>query len=85
MESYADSPFHDILQRFQKVFIAQGRDGYPADRLGELVYTALTTPKPKIRYAAVKGRAVEKLVMRFASPKTLDGMIAKMLGLKPRS
>jgi NAD(P)-dependent dehydrogenase (short-subunit alcohol dehydrogenase family) len=83
VESYADSPFRDILQRFQKVFIAQGREGYPAERLGELVHTALTTPNPKIRYAAVKGRAMEKLVMRFASPKTLDGMIAKMLGLRP--
>ena len=25
----------------------------------------------------------QKLVMRFASPRVLDGMIAKMLGLSP--
>ena len=80
---YEHSPYRAILERFQKVFIAQGREGYPAEKLGELVHTALTTPSPKVRYAAVKGRALEKLVMRFASPKTLDGMIAKMLGLKP--
>lgn len=83
VERFADSPYRAILERFQKVFIAQGRDGYPAERLGDLVVTALTTPDPKLRYAAVKGRVMEKLFTRFASAKTLDGMIARMLGLKP--
>lgn len=78
---YANSPYRPILERFQKVFVSQGRDGYPADRLGELVCTALTTAKPKVRYAAVKGRMMEKLMMRVASPRTLDRAIAKMLGL----
>lgn len=82
---YADSPYRPILEKFQKVFIAQGRDGYPADRLGELIHTALTTAKPKVRYAAVKGRLVEKLMMRVASPRALDGLIAKTLGLNKPS
>lgn len=64
------------------MFISQGRHGYPADRLGQLICTALTTPKPKVRYAAVKGRMMEKLMMRVAPPRTLDKAIAKMLGLK---
>ncbi|WP_439107446.1 SDR family oxidoreductase [Congregibacter sp.] len=81
IEQYADSPYRPILERFQKVFISQGRDGYPADRLGELICTALTTAKPKVRYAAVKGRMMEKLMMRMASPRMLDKAIAKMLGL----
>jgi NAD(P)-dependent dehydrogenase (short-subunit alcohol dehydrogenase family) len=84
VSAYANSPYASILQRFQRVFIAQGREGYPAERLGELIHTALTTPKPKVRYAAVKGRPVEKLMMRLASPKMLDGLIAKTLGLKAR-
>ncbi|WOJ92709.1 SDR family oxidoreductase [Congregibacter variabilis] len=81
VEQYANSPYRPILERFQKVFISQGRDGYPADRLGELIYTALTTAKPKVRYAAVKGRKIEKLMMQVASPRMLDKAIAKMLGL----
>lgn len=82
---YANSPYRPILERFQKVFVSQGRDGYPADRLGELVHKALTTPKPKIRYAAVKGRVIEKLMMRIASPRALDKAIGKMLGLNKAS
>ncbi|MFT7287273.1 MAG: NAD(P)-dependent dehydrogenase (short-subunit alcohol dehydrogenase family) [Halieaceae bacterium] len=81
---YDNSPYRKILERFQKVFISQGREGYPAERLGELIHTALTTAKPKVRYAAVKGRVMEKLVMQLASPRALDKMIGKMLGLKRR-
>lgn len=79
---YANSPYRPILENFQKVFIGQGRDGLPAEKLGELIHKALTTPNPKVRYAAVKGRLAEKLVMNFASKRTLDKMIASMLGLK---
>ncbi|MEW6089355.1 MAG: SDR family oxidoreductase [Pseudomonadota bacterium] len=81
---YANSPYRPILENFQKVFIGQGRDGLPAEKLGELILKALTTPNPKVRYSAVKGRLAEKLVMNFASKRTLDKMIASMLGLKRR-
>ena len=79
---YANSPYRPIMENFQKVFIGQGRDGLPAEKLGELILKALTTPNPKVRYSAVKGRLAEKLVMNFASKRTLDKMIAGMLGLK---
>lgn len=82
MTPYENSPYRKILERFQKVFIGQGREGFPADRLGELIYTALSTPKPKVRYEAVKGRLLEKVMLRVASPRALDKMIARMLGLK---
>jgi NAD(P)-dependent dehydrogenase (short-subunit alcohol dehydrogenase family) len=81
---FADSPYRPIMERFQKVFIKQGREGYPAERLGELIHRALTSDKPKVRYAAVKGRLLEKLMMQVASPRTLDRLIAKMLGLQQR-
>jgi hypothetical protein len=84
IEQYKNSPYLASLQRFQKIFLSQGRDGYPAERLGEMIYTTLTTPKPKVRYAAVKGRLVEKLLMRVASPRALDKAIGKMLGLTGR-
>lgn len=79
---YANSPYRPVMENFQKVFVGQGRDGLPAEKLGELILKALTTPNPKVRYSAVKGRLAEKLVMNFASKRTLDRMIAGMLGLK---
>ncbi|MEM1402522.1 MAG: SDR family oxidoreductase [Pseudomonadota bacterium] len=84
VEQFQGSDYLPILERFQSTFIAQGRDGYPAERLGELIFKALTTPKPETRYAAVKGRLAEKLVTRFAPPRALDKIIGNMLGLKPQ-
>ena len=78
---YSNSPYLPILEKFQKVFIGQGRDGYPAERLGRLIHKALTVPNPKIRYSAVKGRLAEKLLMNLAPKTTLDKVIANMLGL----
>ena len=51
------------------------------EKLAELVHTALTVPNPKTRYAAVKGRFMEKAVMRMAAPRALDALIAKRLGI----
>lgn len=83
IEPYRDSPFFKAMERFRAMFLKQGRDGYPARRLGELIHEALTTPSPKVRYSAVKGRLLEKAVTRLAPRRTLDRMIGKMLGLSP--
>ncbi len=80
---YADSPYRAIMERFQKMFIAQGRNGYSRERLGLLVHKALTTAKPAVRYAAVSNSLPEKLLTRFAPKRVLDRVIGKKLGLLP--
>ena len=85
LAAYERSPFLAPMQRFRKMFLAQGRDGYPAERLGELVHHALTTAQPKLRYAPVKGRLAEKILTRVAPRSTLDRVIGKTLGLLPGS
>jgi len=83
VSAYADSPYAAILQEFSNMFIAQGRDGYPAERLGDLIHQTLTMAKPKVRYEVEKGRAMEKIVRAVASKRTLDKLIGKTLGLLP--
>ena len=56
---------------------------FPAERLGELIHETLTTAKPRVRYEAEKGRAMEKVVRAVASKRTLDQLIGKTLGLLP--
>ncbi|MEM1142065.1 MAG: SDR family NAD(P)-dependent oxidoreductase [Pseudomonadota bacterium] len=81
VDTYADTPYFPILERFKRLSIESGHQGYPASRIGELIYTALTIKNPKTRYAAVKGRFLEKAVMRAASPRALDKLIARTLGI----
>jgi len=85
LDSFAQSPFFPALKRFRGVFLEQGRNGLPAERLGELIHEALTTPSPKVRYAAVKGRLGEKLLTPLLSRRAMDRMIARMLGLAKTS
>ena len=84
VNQYAESDYLSSLERFRNIFMAQGRDGYEADRLGNLIHHALTCDNPKVRYAAVKGRLVEKIAMRMAPARQFDKMIAKMLGLQSK-
>ena len=83
VSNYAGSPYAQILEKFSHMFIAQGQDGYPAERLGAVIHEALTTPRPKVRYAAEKGRVLEKVVRAVAGKRTLDKIIGKALGLLP--
>jgi NAD(P)-dependent dehydrogenase (short-subunit alcohol dehydrogenase family) len=79
---YVNSPYGPILEKFKRASFAAGQKGYPAARIGKLVHTALTTAHPKVRYAAVKSGALEKLVKRFGSPRLLDRIIGRQLGMR---
>jgi hypothetical protein len=73
-----------MLKGFQQAFIKQGHQGYPEERLGELVHTALTTRRPKVRYAPVKAPILEKMLVRFAPRRVVDRLIGSKLGLLPK-
>ena len=50
---YASTDYGSSLKAFKALFIKEGRKGLPAERIGEAIHLALTTPKPKARYAVV--------------------------------
>src|SRR5579859_4597164 len=47
---YQNSPFFAALQRIRTYMLQLGEKGLPAERIAELIHTALTTPHPKTRY-----------------------------------
>lgn len=81
---YRDSPYLEIMQKFQRMFIAAGRKGYSQERLGLLIHKALTTERPRARYAASNSSLPEKLLMKFAPTRVLDRIIGKNVGLLPK-
>jgi NAD(P)-dependent dehydrogenase (short-subunit alcohol dehydrogenase family) len=82
LSEYEGSPYLPILRRFQEDFIAQGRKGYPPERLGQLIHKALTTSRPRVRYAADNRGLGEKIFTRLAPRRVLDRVIARTLGLE---
>lgn len=81
-ERYANTGYFQIMKGFQEYFITHGRKGYPPEKVGEVVLTALTAPKPKARYAVVKGRLENWSIPRRLPTRWLDAIMASRLGLK---
>lgn len=85
IEQYAGTDFYEPLQRLQKMADKMGRGGLPASKIAEVVRTALVSPSPKTRYRVVPSYLKDVLMPSMLGPRTLDGVIAKTLGLKRRA
>lgn len=81
ISAYQNSIYYEILQGFSEVYVAMGKAGYPVNKVSELIYHALTTANPKVRYPIVKRTLLEKLIVKLASKKVLDKLIGKRVGL----
>jgi NAD(P)-dependent dehydrogenase (short-subunit alcohol dehydrogenase family) len=81
MSAYEKTDYIDIMRRFRTYFIGEGRKGLSPERLGEAVHLALTTPRPRTRYAVVPQRFKNWTLPRLLPKRVLDRMIGKQLGL----
>src|SRR5512134_2760408 len=50
---YADTDYVEAARRVQNYMIRDGRSGYPPEKVGEVVWHALTTSNPRVRYAVI--------------------------------
>ena len=78
---YAATDFSAAIKTFRDYFIAEGRKGLPAERIGEAIYAALTVPKPKVRYAVVPNRFANWTLPMLLPKRVVDRLLAKRLGL----
>jgi NAD(P)-dependent dehydrogenase (short-subunit alcohol dehydrogenase family) len=80
---YDGTPYRDVLERFRKFFIEEGRKGLAAEVLGEAVYRALTVRRPKVRYAVVPQKLKNWTLPRLLPKRLVDRLIGRQLGLNP--
>jgi len=78
---FANTPFGPSIERFTKFFLETGRKGLPPERLGRLIMHALTTGRPKVRYAIVPNYIQDQLLPSLIPSRTLDRVIGGRLGL----
>ncbi|MBL6854362.1 MAG: SDR family NAD(P)-dependent oxidoreductase [Alphaproteobacteria bacterium] len=81
---YANTPYAESLNKVRDYMIASGRKGFPPEKLGEAVHTALTTAKPKTRYT-VTPEPLQNFLMLNLPKRTVDNIIAGQLGLKRKA
>ncbi|MDR3465267.1 MAG: SDR family NAD(P)-dependent oxidoreductase [Xanthobacteraceae bacterium] len=79
---YGASPFLPALQRLRAAMLDLAATALPVERIGDLVHLALTTPHPRVRYAA-SPEPGRMLMMKILPKRLLDRIIAKRLGLLP--
>lgn len=82
VDVYANTDYHDVMRRMQKMFVKQGQTGIPVERVSEAIYTALTAERPKTRYALARKWLTGWFLPRHLPDRWVDKMIWKKLGLK---
>lgn len=79
---YAGTPYEAPMQAFSAWFLNMGRStGSPPEKIGQVVLTALTTAKPKVRYAAAPGLA--NRIAPYLPRRMVDRTLGKAAGLLP--
>jgi len=82
---YAGTPYDAPMRAFSAWFLESGRrDGYPPARVAEVVLTALTTPKPRVRYAVVPKPLMNWIMPRLLPKRMVDRTMGKAIGLLPK-
>ncbi len=79
---YANTDYVDAAQRAKEFMIRSGKNGLPPEKVGEVVWQALTTRSPSTRYAVVGRGALQRFVQQLLPKRLVDRIVAKALGLK---
>jgi len=78
---YANTPYFKSLVGFKEFMVKLGSQGLKPEVLGEQVWIALTTPKPKVRYT-VTPDPFQNFLLGALPKRMVDNMVAGRLGLK---
>lgn len=79
---YSNTEYLASAKRVQEYMIRNGRKGYPPEKVGEVVWRALTTPKPRVRYAVIPGSSLGRIIQTLMPKRVVDRFIARNLGFK---
>jgi NAD(P)-dependent dehydrogenase (short-subunit alcohol dehydrogenase family) len=80
LSMYANTDYVESAQRIQKYMIRNGRNGFPPEKMGEVVRHVLTTPKPRVRYAVVTDNFLSRFIQMLLPKRVIDRFIARNLG-----
>ncbi len=81
LSEFKPTPYWEAIENFRKYVVEEGRKGLHPERLAETVYVALTTAKPKTRYAVVPQRFRNWTLPRLLPTRMVDNAIAKQMGI----
>jgi NAD(P)-dependent dehydrogenase (short-subunit alcohol dehydrogenase family) len=84
ISGYDKTEYAVSVRRMRDYMIQDGRKGFPPEKVGEIVWQALTHSRPKVRYTVVPGALTSNLIPNLLPKRVVDGIIAKNLGFKEK-
>lgn len=81
---YARTGYAAAAEHFQSASIADGRKGLPPEQVGEVIHTALTTRRPRTRYAVLRRPLLDwhlPRLLSFLDRRRVDTIVARRAGL----
>ena len=80
---YAHTEYAAPLASFRAYALALGRKGLPPERVAAVIVKALTTRRPRVRYAVVAPALATALLPAILPARLLDKLVARRFGLLP--
>ena len=80
---FDDTDYAEASRAVQDFAAEMGRTGLPGERIGAVIWKALSTPRPRVRYAVVGRPILDWFVPRLLPARVIDRITAKRLGLMP--
>jgi NAD(P)-dependent dehydrogenase (short-subunit alcohol dehydrogenase family) len=77
---YSTTDYAPVLEKVRAFMLKRGRRGYPPQKVGEVVFKALTAARPSARYVVVPRRFVNWTVPMILPKRLVDRMLARQLG-----
>lgn len=84
LDRFSNTPYGPMLKGVADFMLQQGREGLPADHVGDLIWFCLTHPKPKVRYAILRRPFMDRTLPRLLDQRFVDKIYAKRLGFPKR-
>lgn len=78
---FANTPYATALAKVRDFMIANGRKGYPPERVGEVVRRVLMDPRPRVRYT-VTPDALRTFIGNALPKRLVDRLVARQLELR---
>src|ERR1700759_182325 len=84
MSKYQNSPYLPAMQKVTPYMQHLDSIGLPPEKIADVVYDALTLPKPKVRYQ-IAPDPMRHLITAVLPKRMVDKIIAKRVGLMPQA
>jgi short-subunit dehydrogenase len=79
---YANTDYAESAKRAEAYMIRNGRNGLPPEKIGEVVWRALTARHPRVRYTVARWSFFRQWIPSLLPKRLIDRVVAKALGFK---